>query len=395
MADSIALPGATPVTASRSAAEASAIPWFVWVPLIATTSAIIGMHWDISWHRTIGRDTFLTPAHLAIYLCGVLAGISSGYMILHTTFAATSELRDSSVRMWGLRGPLGAFIAAWGGVAMLVSAPFDDWWHNAYGLDVKILSPPHILLGLGMLTIQNGTLMLILGRMNRAFGRERRILTWLFLYVSGVILNVLMIFIIEYNFPSYMHSAIAYRAIMLVVPTVLVSTAIASGHRWGATIAACVYSAIQLVMLWVLPLFPGQPKLGPVYQNVTHFVPMFFPALLVVPAVLLDLLLRRTTGWRRWQRAIAAGTLLCVTTVAVHWPMGTFLLSPAARNRFFGGGYVDYMTHPASRSARHLFIAFEASSREFWIGMAIALAAAIVTSFVAIARGEWMKQVRR
>src|ERR1700730_13467835 len=104
MADSIALPGATPITASRSAAEVSAIPWFVWVPVIATTSAIIGMHWDISWHRTIGRDTFLTPAHLAIYLCGVLASISSGYMILHTTFAATSELRDSSVRMWGLRG---------------------------------------------------------------------------------------------------------------------------------------------------------------------------------------------------------------------------------------------------------------------------------------------------
>ena len=24
---------------------------------------------------------------------------------------------------------------------MLTSAPFDDWWHNAYGLDVKITQP--------------------------------------------------------------------------------------------------------------------------------------------------------------------------------------------------------------------------------------------------------------
>jgi hypothetical protein len=371
------------------------LPWFVWVLVIATTSAIIGMHWDISWHRTIGRDTFLTPAHIAIYLCGVLGGIASGYMILHTTFAPASPLRDSSVRIWGLRGPLGAFIAAWGGVAMLASAPFDDWWHNAYGLDVKILSPPHVLLGLGMLTIQYGTLMLILGRMNRATGGERRILTRLFLYVSGVILNVLMIFIVEYNFPSFMHSAVAYRAVMLVAPATLVSAAIASGHRWGATLAACVYSGIQLVMLWILPLFPGQPKLGPVYQNVTHFVPMSFPVLLIVPAVLLDLLLRRTEGWRRVWRALGAGALFYFATMAVQWPFSTFLLSPGARNRFFGGGYFDYMTHPASRSARHLFIDYERSSSEFWTGMTIALATAILTSFIAIARGEWMRRVRR
>ena len=47
------------------------------------------------------------------------------------------------VRFWGFRAPLGAWVAIWGAFAMLTSAPFDDWWHNAYGLDVKVLSPPH------------------------------------------------------------------------------------------------------------------------------------------------------------------------------------------------------------------------------------------------------------
>ena len=47
-----------------------------------------GIHWDISWHRSIGRDSFLTPAHVVIYFCGVLAGISCGYLILSTTFRA-------------------------------------------------------------------------------------------------------------------------------------------------------------------------------------------------------------------------------------------------------------------------------------------------------------------
>ena len=62
--------------------------------------------------------------------------------------------------MWGFRGPLGAFVCSWGGVAMIASGPFDNWWHNAYGLDVKILSPPHILLALGMTGIRFGTLIL-------------------------------------------------------------------------------------------------------------------------------------------------------------------------------------------------------------------------------------------
>src|SRR2546421_5938059 len=131
--------------------SARPIPWYVWCAVIAVTSAMVGTHWDISWHRSIGRDTFWTPAHMAIYMCGVLAGISCGFLILSPTLRTASPLRDASVKIWGFRGPLGAFIAAWGGVAMITSAPFDNWWHNAYGLDVKILSPPHVLLALGWL----------------------------------------------------------------------------------------------------------------------------------------------------------------------------------------------------------------------------------------------------
>ncbi|HUS08676.1 MAG TPA: hypothetical protein VMZ52_20390, partial [Bryobacteraceae bacterium] len=395
MADTAAFPWSTTGDTPGSVAEPAAIPWFVWTLVLAATSAIVGMHWDISWHRTIGRDTFLTPAHLAIYLCGVLAGISSSFLILHTTFSPGSRLRETSVCVLGLRGPLGAFIAAWGGIAMLVSAPFDDWWHNAYGLDVKVLSPPHVLLGVGMVAIQHGALILILGRMNRAGGAERRALTWLFLYVTGVILNVMMIFIVEYAIQPFMHSAIFYRAVMLAAPAILLAAAIGSGHRWGATITACVYMAIQLVMLWILPLFPGQPKLGPVFHNVTHFIPMDFPLLLVAPAVLLDLLLRAPGHVKRAWLAPVAAVIILLSTAAVQWRFSTFLLSPAARNRFFGGDYLDFMTNPASRFGRHLFISYEKSVSDFWIGMAIALAAGIVTSYIGISRGRWMRHVRR
>ena len=86
---------------------------------------------------------------MMVYLAGVLAGISCGYAILTTTFGSSREMKDQSVSIWGFRGPLGCFIATWGAFAMLTSAPFDNWWHNAYGLDVKIVSLPHSMLGLG------------------------------------------------------------------------------------------------------------------------------------------------------------------------------------------------------------------------------------------------------
>ncbi|HVP91776.1 MAG TPA: hypothetical protein VMS75_11240, partial [Terriglobales bacterium] len=162
------------------------MPWYVWCSVAAVTFAMAGVHWDISWHRSIGRDTFWTPAHICIHICGVLAGISCGYLILSTTFNRRSALRDCSVSLWGFRGPLGAFIAAWGGIAMITSAPFDNWWHDAYGLDVKILSPPHMVLALGVLAVHVGGLILILGQMNRAEGTLRAHLRAMFLYVGGL-----------------------------------------------------------------------------------------------------------------------------------------------------------------------------------------------------------------
>src|SRR5580658_4313837 len=153
---------------ASASTHADSIPWYLWCAVLAVTSVTIGGHWDVSWHRSIGRDTFWTPAHMAIYACGVLAAISCGYLVLYTTIRKPAAMVASSVEIFGFRAPLGAFIASWGGIAMLTSAPFDNWWHNAYGLDVKIVSPPHTLLMLGVFAVSVGTLILLLGAMNRA-----------------------------------------------------------------------------------------------------------------------------------------------------------------------------------------------------------------------------------
>ena len=370
------------------------VPWYVWCAVAAVTCAMTGVHWDISWHRSIGRDSFWTPAHIDIYFCGVLAGISCGYLILSTTLHHHSPLRQTSVTLWGFRGPLGAFLAAWGGIAMLTSAPFDDWWHAAYGLDVKILSPPHMVLAAGMMAVQLGALILILGQMNRAVGPPRARLRALYLYVGGMILVCLTVLLMEVAFRSLMHTVHFYRLLAMVAPVVLAAMSRGSRYRWAATVVAGVYSVFVLLMSWILPLFPAQPKLGPVYHQLTQFTPPEFPLLLIVPALALDLLWQRTAGWGGWRQSVVSGAAFLAVFAAVQWPFADFLMSPWARNWFFGAQYFGYYASPNSLYVRNQFYAVEAGA-QFWREVGLALAGAILTTRLGIAAGNWMQRIQR
>jgi hypothetical protein len=381
-------------TSVSGRAIAVAVPWYVWCAVAAVTCAMTGVHWDISWHRSIGRDSFWTPAHVDIYFCGVLAGISCGYLILSTTLQAASALRKSSVTLWGFRGPLGAFLAAWGGIAMLTSAPFDDWWHAAYGLDVKILSPPHMVLAAGMIAVHLGALILILGRMNRAEGVERARLRALYLYVGGMILVCLTVLLMELTYRSLMHTVHFFHLLAIVAPLVLAAMARGSQYRWAATTVAGVYSVFVLLMSWILPLFPAQPKLGPVYQHVTQFTPPEFPMLLIVPALVLDLLWRRTAHWGGWRQSLFSGALFLAVFAAVQWPFADFLMSPRARNWFFGAKYFEYFASPNSLYVHYRFFAAEKGAL-LWQEMGLALASAILTTRLGIAAGNWMRRIQR
>ena len=371
------------------------IPWYLWCSAFAVTAAYVGGYWDISWHRSIGRDTFWSPPHMAIYACGVLAGLSSGYLILTTTFGRNAPLRDVSVRIWGLVGPLGAFISAWGGVAMLVSAPFDDWWHNAYGLDVKIISPPHMVLAAGFFGIELGTVMLLLAFMNRSGDDARRSLQKLFLYVGGTVICESLLLKMEYIGRPHMHSALFYIVMALGTPAMFVAIAVASRQRWACTIMAAVYTAFGLAFLWILPLVPAQPKLGPVYQQVTHMIPWEFPLLVIVPALAIDLILRRASAWRPVVGALVTGLAFLLALIAVQWPFASFLMTPLARNWFFGTGYMDFSTPVGSYYATYEFFPHEPTPMQFWRGMIIAAVITCLMTWIGLRAGRAMQKVRR
>jgi len=382
---------------TRVRVHTSAIPWYIWLGVVAITSSSIGGAWDVSWHRSIGRDTFWTPAHLAIYACGVLAGIICSWLIVKVTFLRDPKLSDASVNVFGLRAPLGIFLAGWGCVAVLTSAPFDNWWHNAYGLDVKIVSPPHALLILGLRGISTGVMFLILAAMNRAAGNDETTfqrLQMLLIYVGGLAIVGQMFFVQEYTWDVKLHQAAAYIAMGIGLPVIFAALSWASRSRWAATWMAAVYTAFIIAEILILPLFPAQPKLGPVYTPVTHMIPAKFPILIIVPALALDLLWQRVKNWKPWQIALVSGVVFIVVLTAVEWPFANFLMTDASKNRFFGTIYFDYNSRPMSFDRLRQWFQPD-HGMVLFSGLASAAVYASISTWIGLQFGRWMRGVQR
>jgi len=375
--------------------RARAVSWAAAATVLAATSAVVGVLWDISWHRTIGRDTFWTPAHLAIYLGGVVAGVACGWLVLRITFVGTPEQRAAGVSFWGFRGPLGAWVAIWGAIAMITSAPFDNWWHNAYGLDVEILSPPHAVLALGIVTLQLGAMLLVLARQNAAPpGAEQPAARRMFAYTAGIVVVMVAVMATEYiAMPNRMHGSLFYKVSAGIFPLLLLGAARASRLAWPATTVAAIYVGLNLGMNWTLALFPARPLLAPILNPVTHMVPYPFPMLLVVPAFGLDLLLRRLRGRSDWLQAAVLGVAFVALLVAVQWFFAEFMLTPAARNWFFTADRWDYSSRLGPW--RYQWWDGDPSVSAFATGLAVAVGIAFVSARIGLAWGNWLARVKR
>jgi len=344
----------------------------------------LGLLWDISWHASVGRDTVWTPAHLTIYAGALLAGLPGAWEVLRATFAGTAAERGRSVAIWGMHGPLGAWLQVWGSAALLTAAGFDAWWHGAYGLDLGILTPAHTALATGMIAVHAGALCTA-----RRQGRER-----VFVFLAGMLLLLLATLLIEVSYPNRQHGAVFYQLSCAAYPVVLVATARALDVRWAATRAAAVYTGLALAMLWVLPLFPAQPRLAPIFNAIDHMWPGLFPVMLIVPAAAVDALAGRPARIS----VPLLGAIFLVLFLAVQWPLAGLLLSPAARNPFFAGDqwYFGVTSHqegifPRLGEWRHRFWDAPPGAGQ----VALALAAATLSSAAGLTLGGFLSRLKR
>jgi hypothetical protein len=389
-ASATAVPDSQPFVRARTS-ESVAAPWSIYSVLFASTSVILGVIWDISWHRSIGRDTFWTPAHLAIYLGGIVAGLTSGWVALQTTFGGSEADRATAVRFWGFRAPFGAWVCIWGAFAMVTSAPFDDWWHNAYGLDVKILSPPHMLLAAGIAAIQCGAMLMALAWQNRAVG-DRGHLGRLYLLGAGLLLLLVATVATEHTQRWGMHQSHFYQVSAGLFLFFIIAASRASVARWPATTVALVYTVLMLFMLVLMPLFPAQPLLGPIYVHVDHFMPTDFPLLLIVPAFALDLVLQPARGRiNDWVLALLASAVFLVTFLAVEYPFANFLMTPWARNWFFVSDRMPYTVDPSMQARWYRLNPPDRLA----VGLPIALVIGYASARCGLWWGNWMSRVQR
>jgi hypothetical protein len=393
---------AKPTLARRLALDAT-VP----AVMFASAAIVIGLIWDISWHRTIGRDTFWSPPHVLEQVAAIVAGLCCGWRVLYTSFMGTDADRAAGVRWWGIfYAPLGTWICIWGTIAMIASAPFDDWWHNAYGLDVEILTPPHTLLLMGMVTVQLGAMLMLLGEQNRTERAEAWPARLFAISMGLIVLMFATMLFVQTGIPNVQRTPLFYQVLAVVMPLLLVAVSRSAHVPFAATLAAATYSAVLLLMSWILALVPATPMLAPIYNPIDRMVPPGFPLLLVVPALLIDLLVRRVGDARDWRLAAMLGPVFVIALLIVQWPFSGFLLSLEPPNYFFATGYWEYNARiapwmrefigiPGQRYQRGVGIVGSIDYGALAVGLGIAAALGVISSRIGLWWGAWMRRVQR
>ena len=390
------------------------IPTYIYAVVFSSFCVVMGLLWDIMWHMSIGRDGLLAPPHVVIYVGAIVSGLFSAYQILSLTLTKNHPGRIAAIPFWGVfYGSLGAMFCVWGALAMLTSAPFDDWWHNTYGLDVQILTPPHTILALGIMTVQFGAMIGVLALQNQyrnlsttqtsaATNRIVR-LKWLFAISAALLLTMLFGMASESMGKFEAHNSIYYVTAAIIFPFYLLAVGRASLLRWPITTIAALYMIGLALPSWILQYFPATPRLGPVLNPITHYQPFHFPMLLIFPAFALDWLMHRfessdTIGKKmnNWILAALYAVVFMVILLAVQWPFGEFLLtSPYARNNFFLSYSWTYDSLPEWQY-RYAFPPWIIqSASDFWMGFGRALIYATLSARVGLLWGNWMKRVVR
>lgn len=343
----------------------------------AVAAVVLGYLWDYSWDATIGKDSFWSPPHLLSYVASVIAGLTGVFLVLR-----------SAVR------PIGAWMLIWGGVAVQAAALLDPWWQTAYGFHGgSWLGPPQALLTAGTLALHAGALLLIAAWQNRT-GR----VSPFFAISGGMLLAFLVSLNTEVAWPNLHHTGLFYEVMAILIPFALVAFSRAGFvfGRYPATFAALVYMGVICLLVWLFPLYPAKPLLGPIYYPIDHLLPPIFPLLLALPALAIDHLARRRdlSVGTEWGLALACGLAFLAIFAAVQWPFASFLLSPSADNWLFAGG------------GKHWPFYFEVGdgATKFWgqtkipmtAGSAVLAAVfAMISARIGWWWGDWMGAVRR
>lgn len=265
---------------------------FVALGLGAVFAALGGIYWDVTWHATLGRESFWIAPHLFVY-SGVNVLLLSGLGGFALAWRHAGSFRCSFASRIGS----GFVVATLGPLIQIAAAPLDDLWHRLYGLDVTIWSPPHLMGIVGGMVGIYGLLAVLRAEVPTRDprplwrGATANEVTGLLLF--GAALSLSMFALSELDFHLEGRDALFYPMLAGTLAAVpLMAAARYVGRPGTATAVALTYTVFRLL---VLLLIWGM-------DSAEHLTP---PVFVLAPALVIDLALYLTG-----QRGVLVAALL-------------------------------------------------------------------------------------
>jgi len=262
--------------------------------------AVLGFVWDVSWHIDFGRDRQLfTPPHVLI-LTGLL-GI--GVAGLVAIALASVDRTRTTWRIGPFSMPASAVALGALSIGAGIGFPLDDLWHRAYGIDVTMWSPTHLLMiGGASLSPLAGWLMFAEGGGNAFTGRAQRVLRVVLASAALLGLSTLQL---EFDLGVPQWQAL-YQPVLIAAATGvgLVAARVALG-RGGAVKAAAGFLVARSVIALVVGKAMG--------HDLPHF-PLYLGGAVAVEAVF-----ALTPRLAATARAMLAGAAAGTIGLATEW----------------------------------------------------------------------------
>ena len=263
------------------------------------TVAAIGFYWDVAWHIDLGRDKELfTPPHTMILL-GLGAILFAGGTAIVLASATRAETR---LRLGPLRVPWSGLALFMIGGGAMMGFPLDELWHRAYGIDVTMWGPTHLIM-IGGASITGIALWYALGEagarpVRGTFAHRMHVI------VAGTTLAALSALHGEFDFGVPQFQLLYHPVMILLAAGVGLTAARIVLGRGGALRAAVGFIAIR----GVIALFVG---------GFGHVVPHF--PLYLAPALAVELVAWRLGTERVGRFALASGLGIATIGLAGEW----------------------------------------------------------------------------
>ena len=227
------------------------------VALVGMALALFGVYWDDAWHTDRGRDTLVSPPHVALYV-----GVTMALVVVAASVFVNRRLG------WRRLIADTSGIGVLGALAVVGSAPVDEWWHQAFGRDAVLWSPPHLFAVVGTIALATA-LASMTGSSHRPLGPAR----WIRSAAGAPVIGAWLVLVLEYDTDVPQFSPAWYLPVLataLAAAGVTVQAASRSG-RFAAVSSGVVYTLAMVAV--TVGLDAGGFS--------TPIIPVVLPALLV------------------------------------------------------------------------------------------------------------------